>query len=295
MRIALSLLGVVLVSGVAAAQNGTPAAPVTPPASSDPLALLTEDQKGAFQVATKAFAAERYDGALEDFKALLAQLPAGTPARVLCSKYAAEAALNTGHRAYALGVLLPIEQSDPYDWQAKSLLARADAEAGDKAGRDRELAALVTMHKQMPATQIGKLNQILLERDALANGGSVRIWYSLEPWGKFKTYVYSRVFDKDGQQTLRVTLESSDFDQPQFTKEHPDLAARGERRFSLDGYGQDQKLATGGVTQTHMTFGFFDGQPAYDLVRTRILAIADGKASPISKMTPGAAAPAKPE
>ena len=292
MRSAVSLLGLVLAGAMAVAQQGT-SAPKAP--SSDPMAQLTQDQRNTFQAATKAFTAERYSGALDDFKALIAQLPAGTPAQVLCSKYAAEAALNTGDRAYALGLLLPIEKSDPYDWQARSLLARAYAEGGDKAGRDRELAAVVTMHKEMPATQIGKLTQILLEHDVLASGGSVRIWYSLEPWGRFKTYVYSRMYDKAGQQTLRVTLESSDFDQPLFAKEHPDQAAKGERRFSLDGYGQDVQSAGGGLTQTHATYGFFDGQPAYDLVRTRILAIAEGKASPISKMTPGAAAPAKPE
>ena len=35
-----------------------------------------------------------------------------------------------------------------------------------------------------------------------------------------------------------------------------------------------------------MTFGFFDAQPPYDTVHARMLKIAEGQASPISKMTP---------
>ena len=169
----------------------------------------------------------------------------------------------------------------------RSLLARAYAEAGDKTQRDSELAALVALHKANPGTPVGKTTQILLEHDTLANGGGVSIWYSLEPWGQFKTYVYSRIFDKDGNQTLRVTLESSDFDQPMWAKQHADLAAKGERMFSMDGYGPDQKQPNGNITQTHMTFGFFDGHPPYDTVRDRILKIAEGQKAPLSRMDPG--------
>lgn len=281
MRLCAGLLGSLLM-GTCAAQDA-PAATT----KNDPLAALTPAQKDSFLAAGKDFAAEQYGPALATLKPLVAQLPPGSPAQGMLAKYAAEAALNTGDRAYALGLLKPIEAADAYDWQAKSLLARADAEAGDKPARDAELASLTRMHKEMPSAQIGKLTQILLERDVLANGGTIRIWYSLEPWGRYKTYLFSRVFDKAGQQTLRIALESSDFDQPMFVKEHPEQAARGDRRFSLDGYGQDVKAANGGVTQTHMTFGFFDGRPPYDTVRARMLTIAEGKGAPISSSSPG--------
>jgi tetratricopeptide (TPR) repeat protein len=253
----------------------------------DPLAALTPEQRQTFIADATLFNAGKFPEALAGFRALLANLPDGLPAHILTAKFAAEASLNMGDRPYAFALLKPIEAANPDDWQARSLLARYYAENGDKAQRDAELVALVALHKADPQSQIGKLTQFLLERDTLSNGGSVRIWYSLEPWGNFKAYISSRIFDKDGNQVLRVTLESSDFDQPMFVKEHPDLAAKGDRRFSMDGYGPDQKMANGNVTQTHMLFGFFDGRPSYDVVRERIIAIAEGKKAPLSRTDPG--------
>jgi len=248
----------------------------------DPLAQLTPEQRQSFNANAALFNADKFTEALTGFRALIADLPTASPAQVLVAKFTAEAALNTGDRPYAFTLLKPIEAASPDDWQARSLLARAYAESADKTQRDAEIAALIALHKADTQSQIGKLTQFLLERDSLSNGGFVRIWYSLEPWGRYKTYVYSRIFDKDGNQVLRVTLESSDFDQSLFAKEHPDLAAAGARRFSLDGYGPDQKLPNGNITQTHMTFDFFDGSASYDVVRERILAIAENKKAPIS-------------
>lgn len=162
------------------------------------------------------------------------------------------------------------------------MLARIYAETGQKQKRDAEIAHLVDLHKRAVSPQIARLQQFLLERIPTANG-SIRIWYSLEPWGQYKTYIFSRVYDKTGQQILRITLESSDFDQPLFAKQHPDLAAQGVRLFSLDGYGQAQKLPNGGSTFTHMTFGFYNGQPAYDSIRERMIQIAEGQGKPVSK------------
>jgi Tetratricopeptide repeat len=266
------------------------AAPSIDAQQNDPLTGLTPAQKEAFAAAAKPFAAQHFAEALTQLKPLLAAAPEGSPAQILIAKYTAEAEIDTGDRDDAVALLKPIQAAFPNDWQARSLLARAYAEAGDKTQRDAELAAVVALHKANPDTPVGKATQILLEHDALTNGGSVSIWYSLEPWGRYKTYVYSRVFDKDGNQTLRVTLESSDFDQPMWAKNHADLAAKGERMFSMDGYGPDQKLPNGQITQSHMTFGFFDGQPPYDTTRERILKIAEGKQGPMSRMDSGSPA-----
>ena len=254
--------------------------------ASDALSMFTPAQRSAFVTASKQFAAQHYAEALAGLKPLLAAAPPNSLAQALLAKYTAEAALNPGDRPLTFSLLKPLEAADPNDWQVRSLLARAYAEAGDKPQRDSELAAVVALHKAQPDSQLGKMTQILLEHDTLTNGGSVSIWYSLEPWGRYKTYVYSRIFDKDGNQTLRVTLESSDFDQPAWAKNHPDLAAKGQRMFSMDGYGPDQKLPNGDLTQTHMTFGFFDGEPAYDTTRDRIIKIAEGRQAPISRMDP---------
>jgi hypothetical protein len=261
-------------------------------AQSDFTAQFTPAQHEKYNAALQLFQAERYAEAYPIFGTLLPQLQPGTAGHIQVAKLAAESAINTGDRSFALDSLKPLEAADANDWQAAGLLARVYAETGQKQQRDAEIAHLVDLHQRAVSPQIGKLQQFLLERIPIANG-SIRIWYSLEPWGNYKTYIYSRVYDQTGQQVFRVSLESGDFDQPLFAKQHPDWAAKGMRLFSLDGYGQPQKTPNGGATFTHMTFGFFDGQPSYDIVRERIIQIAEGRVKPMST-TEKTTAPKKP-
>jgi len=100
---------------------------------------------------------------------------------------------------------------------------------------------------------------------------------SLVPWGLYKVYFLGQLTNAQGQIFLRMTLESLDFDQNLFARQHPKEAAAGLRLFSLDGYQQ-----TGPNTQTHMTFGFYAGEPSYETVREKFLAIAEKKERPIS-------------
>lgn len=203
-------------------------------------------------------------------------------ARVIISKYASEAALNVEAYPFAKDTLKPITDTDPNDWQAAGMLARLYAETGEKQARDAELAHIVDLHKRAVTPQIAKMQQILIERIPIQNG-FVRVWYSLEPWGQYKTYLFSRVYNTAGEQVLRIALESSDFDQPAFAKQHPDLAAAGVRSFSLDTYSQPEKLPNGGGTLTHGTYGFFDGQPSYDTIRQKIIEIVNAVISTKSK------------
>lgn len=250
-------------------------------AATDPLSQLSPDQRQVYDAAARQFSAERYADALAAFKTLLEQLPP-RPTHLVISKYASEAALNTGDYSFARNRLMPIAEAEPSDWQAAAMLARLYAETGDKQARDAQLAHLVDLHKRAVSPQIAQMKQLLIERISIPSG-FIRVWYSLEPWGSYKTYPFCRVYNTASKQVLRIALESADFDQPQFAKEHPDLAAAGARRFSLDGYGQEEEMPDGTVKGTHMTYGFFDGQPAYDAVRQQIIGIANGARGAMSK------------
>jgi len=70
-----------------------------------------------------------------------------------------------------------------------------------------------------------------------------------------------------------------------FAKEHPKGASEGLRRFSLDAYLETGLNSSGQRTQTHFTYKFFDGQPAYETVREEFLKVANGKATAISNRT----------
>jgi hypothetical protein len=249
-------------------------------AASDPLSQLSADQRQVYDTAARQFSAEHYADAFAAFKTLMAEIPAG-PTHLVISKYASEAALNLGDYSFAKSTLKPIAEADSNDWQAAGMLARLYAETGDKQGRDTELAHLVDLHKRAVSPQIAGMKQILIERISIPSG-SIRLWYSLEPWGAYKTHLFCRVFNTAGDQVLRIALESSDFDQPAFAKEHPDLAAAGARRFSLDGYGPQEKMPDGTIKGSHMTYGFFDGQPDYDSIRQKIIEIANGVSKPMS-------------
>jgi len=275
-----------------AAQQG--AAGNSAAAPGNPLDQLTSEQKQKFEESFRLFQEQSYGDALAIDKQLLAAVPANTPAHVLIAKFAAEAALDTGDNSFALGALQPIEAANANDWQAAALLARAYAEAGDKAQRDAELAHLVDLHKRAVDPQIAQLTQIPLETIPFTKGtgsaavkGTIRVFYSLEPWGNFNIYLMARIYDQAGKQIYRVTLESDDMDQVFFKRDHPDLAAKGERRFSLDGYGPDIQLPNGQMTQDHATYGFFDGKPDYDTYRARVIEIAEGTETPMSQTTHG--------
>ena len=103
--------------------------------------------------------------------------------------------------------------------------------------------------------------------------------------GVYKIYDLGRVVDASGKIFLRITIESSDGDQPLFAQEHPKEAERGMRAFTLDAYRESGLNSNGQRTQTHFTYQFYVGQPSYEDVRKAFLDIANGKAKPVSSRT----------
>jgi tetratricopeptide (TPR) repeat protein len=230
--------------------------------------VLTTEQQQELDAANKLFQAKQYAEAARSYKQLLGEVPTSNPQHILIAKLTSESALNLGETAFVLDTLGPIEKSDPNDWQAASLLARLYAQTGQKSLRDAELARLVDLHRQAASPQFAKLQQIPLETIPFPKG-TIRVFFSLEPWGRFNIYLMARVYDQSGKQVYRISLESADFDQPNFAKENPDLAAKDIRLFSIDGYGPDLQMANGQTTQNHSTFGFYNGKPDYDTFRAR--------------------------
>ena len=241
-----------------------------PPSGS--LERLSRTQKKAFIESQDKFIGGQFADALAELRALLAQLPPNSPAHSAMAERAAEAALEAGERAYAISLLKPIEEHDSSDCLARTLLARARAEDGQSPERDAEISALTALHKQAPNSPAGKLDMFLLEKHSLKGGRIVTIWYALRPWGPHNTHLTAAILNASGDTVLRIELDSDDGDQVYFKETHPDLAAKGDRRYSLDVFGPEQALPNG---TDHNLIQFFDGAPSYDTVRERILAIAE--------------------
>ena len=246
---------------------------------------LTADQQEQFAAARKDFAAEHWADAL----ARLKPLHQARPADANLTKFTAESAINTGDTTYAIDLLKPIRAESPDDWQARSILVHAYAQAHQESARDAELRDLTALHRGTADPAFQKVLQVVTERVPLNNGGAAVLYYSLQPWSRYNIQQMARVYDAKGQQIQRVTLESSDADQALWADSHKKQAAAGMRVFTIDGY-TEQTSASGQKSQTHSTYGFLDGQPTYDAFRDRVVSIAQGKAS-ASSSTSGLTTP----
>jgi hypothetical protein len=244
----------------------------------DLVSRLSPEQKVLWDQSSHLFGAQQYAAALVIYKQLLTQLQGDA----VLSKFASEAALNVGDSNFALTTLKPLAGVDPNDWQAVSLLARACAESGDAACRDVNMAHLLDLHRQ--GITPPNLRQYILERVKVGNN-TLLILPSLEPIGFYKICDLGRVMDQNGQIFLRITIESGDEDQAFFAKEHPQEAAQGLRRFSLDAYQETGLNGNGQRTQTHFTYKFYVGQPAYEEVRQAFIDVVSGKVTPLSSRT----------
>jgi hypothetical protein len=268
-----------MISPAVAFAQANPASPVSPRESiGDLVTRLSPQQKQQFDEAGKSFSGQHYADALAIYKRLLNELPGDA----VLSKFASEAALYAGDTSFALSTLKPLAQADPDDWQAAALLTRACAESADISCRDSGMAHMLDLHRR--GITPPRMQRYIVERVKVGEN-ILLIWMSLEPWGPYKVYALGQVFDGEGKIFLRATVESSDFDQPIFAKQHPEEASKGMRSFSLDGYRETGLNSNGQRTQTHSTYKFFVGQPSYETVREEFVKIASGKAMPQSGRT----------
>jgi len=241
----------------------------------DLLDKMNEDQRTRFNQGRTAYTEKRYSDAMVIHQALLKDFP-GDPVLL---KFCSQSAIQNNDPGFAVKTLKPIAESDPQDWQAAAMLMRGCAETGDTACRDAELTHLLDLHSQ--GITPPNLRELAVEHLKVGDK-TLAINFSLIPWGPYKTYAAGDVNDAAGKLLMTISLESSDFDQASFAKDHPDDAARGVRLFSLDAYEETGTNSSGQRTQTHYTYKFFTGQPSYATIRQDFIDVAGGKAKPVS-------------
>jgi hypothetical protein len=246
--------------------------------SQDLIAKLNPQQKQQFDDASKAYGQHHYSDSLALHQALLKDFPADP----ILLKFLSEDQLESGDAASAMAALKPLARADPDDWQAAALLTRACAEAGDIPCRDAQIAHMLDLHAR--GITPPRFQQYAVESVKIGDNTLV-INTSLVPWGNYKIYALGKLSDGAGKLMLNITLESNDFDQPGFAKDHPDDAAKGMRRFSIDTYKETGTDSAGNRTQTQGLYKFIDGQPSYETVREEFLKIAGGQGAPIAGRT----------
>ncbi|WP_446744331.1 tetratricopeptide repeat protein [Silvibacterium acidisoli] len=238
---------------------------------------LTAEQQALFDAARNDFSEHHPELALEKMKRLHAMIPENPT----ITHGAAETAVVVGDRDYAISLLKERTTSDPDDTFALEWLARAYAESGNGAERDKTIAAVLKLHETSSDEQFRRADRFLVERVKLANG-YLDIYYALVPFSPYHVYMLGRQVDAGNALLQQITLESNDGDQPGFAKQHPDMAAKGMRRFSMDTYSADRTNPDGTITQTQGLVGFIDGQPSYDDTKARMLKVANGATPPLA-------------
>ena len=246
-------------------------------AAQPPSSSLTPQQQTLFDAAKRDFSEHHPDLALEKMK----QLHAMAPDNQTITDGTAETAVTLGDDAYALSLLKPWTATHPDDSFAFEWLARAYAESGNAAERDKTIAAVLKLHETTTDERFKRADRFLVERVKLAQG-NLDIYYAFVPIGGYHIYMLGRQVDANNILFQQITLESNDVDQVGFGKDHPEMVAKGMRLFSMDTYSASIPGPNGTATQNQALIGFINGQPTYDDTKARMLKVASGDSKPIA-------------
>lgn len=147
----------------------------------------------------------------------------------------------------------------PNDWRARAKLVQLHQALGQRRARDKARAALLALRKSGKVPKLGQAK--IYCRDQFVVAGT-RV-YAYEHFAlvgpRAKRYSFFV-----GKGSGRYTISLGSYATTNAIARETGRRAPGQRRFHLDGY------YPGG---THRTLGFFNGEPSYDAIRKRVIAI----------------------
>jgi tetratricopeptide (TPR) repeat protein len=198
-------------------------------------------------------------------------------------RYTASAAMGANQNERALDLFHRALTKHPNQpWPLRLAVLQLEARLGQWSDFDRDLAALRAAKKSGTDHQLDSSNGFLIEEfDAggkhvqvaifpLFAGGYHTLYRFTLP--KLATAAPPVQASAQSPQLSRcenpdfrpyVDVESDDADQESFKKKHPDLAAKGERSYSLDIYAAP-------CSQGLIKF-YFDGEPSYETIRADVV------------------------
>jgi Flp pilus assembly protein TadD len=197
------------------------------------------------------------------------QVIAADPTDIVAYNIAANCSLKLGDYPSAIDSFNHALQLRPDEWHNLSGLMRAYTLAGMAAERDalRKHIAELEHEGKLPPT----FNYVF---DTFQAGDKkVEVAEFPQIQGFYGERYRFKVFDSAGKLVFCVTLESDSLEQSTWAKQHPKEAAAGGRQFSLDGYASD----------SHSTYGFYNGEPPYEQVREQVKQVLAGTKHAMSK------------
>jgi hypothetical protein len=236
--------------------------------SADPLAELSPANRALFDALREAAQKGNDADVLANGRKLLPALQTGSDLANLVTQVTANAAAEVGETSYALSLAKPFFDAHHEDWRSAALLARLYAESGDKALRDQQIAIVLALHKSTKDAYFAKLHIFPIQKVKLHSGYAVFL-YPFEPLAPFNSYLEALIFTSNDKQDYRIELESDPADQAFFKATKP-----GERRFSIDTFRESKN------GETQALHGFIDGVFDYDVMRDKMLEVANLDNSP---------------
>lgn len=249
-----------------------PAAPAKAPADKQGADKQGADKQAADEQAAISAALDQMKQH-QDAKALVLfrQVLSVDPQNAQVNLLAAGAAIENMQPDLALEYAQKAQQLDPAAWQVHLTLVVADAGVNHLEDRDRERQLVRQFHSDGKHPEAAQSNGFMVDYFPFQDY-RVRAVEYFSPVGKQHFSYRFLVYNPDRKQIWAVALESDDIDQASWASAHAQLAAAGEREYSLDGYGPD----------THITYRSFSGKPSYDEVKAEVVKVLKERPLPVA-------------
>jgi tetratricopeptide (TPR) repeat protein len=239
-----------------------------------PLAAAKSDPETLsklFEEGNALMAAGKHAEALAKYQAVLAVEPKAKGALY----NGAIAAYLLGKHDIAIGLWTRLKVITPKDWQVYAKLVQAYEAAGKKAARDAEIKALYALKKDTTDPDLEKLRFFC--RDQFQVGEKrVVVFHHFEWVGQRAIRYDFGVQDKAGKKLFHISLGSYAY--MQSFAEEMGTVEKGQRYCHLDGYYPGGR---------HATFGMFAGEPSYDDIKAKVIAILKREQGALSSSEPG--------
>lgn len=170
----------------------------------------------------------------------------------------------------SLAAFQKVVELDPEDWRAHAKLVQLHQARGDLPARDAERMRLYDLYKA------GRISQGYFCREQLSAGKHKFISFeNFELKGAFAIkYTFQLLDDAGGETSARFSLGSYELTN-QYVHQAEGLSP-DIRVYHLDYYEKSEGQ------NKHSTFGFYKGEPSYDLIRQQVLSIQENGTKPVS-------------
>ena len=187
----------------------------------------------------------------------------------------AQAAQAAGEHAAALQGFLRVKQSYPDDVRVRAKVIQEYAALGKAQELDAEVKALYAFHAGLTKEAQQKFAFFCREQFS-AGQRKVLVHEHFELEGVHAIKYAFTVFDATGQKR-DFTLSLGPADSATEAARAVGSLGRQERLFHLDGYYADGE---------HRAYGFFEGEPKYEVVKQQVVQILEGTWKPLSDTRP---------